>query len=218
LTAGRRRPRRNLGASQPSGDRGPTSLDGEGPADAPGKRELSLAQSIDERDPEADAVPGLTRDRNSRSEGRRSMCSAIHITSRTWLRPSSTREPSDPPLRVVPLFARSGVLGIELLHHRLGHTNINKERRRATVGRPAVHRARCRSHRRTRLPLQFSRLRVSPGHPDERDARLTPPSRAARGRELRRHRSAARSIGNDPSAGSPTETLLRLLLPLNDQV
>ena len=25
-------------------------------------------------------------------------------------------------------------------------------------------------------------------------------------------------IGNDPSAGSPTETLLRLLLPLNDQV
>ena len=25
-------------------------------------------------------------------------------------------------------------------------------------------------------------------------------------------------IGNDPSAGSPTETLLRLLLPLNDQI
>jgi hypothetical protein len=25
-------------------------------------------------------------------------------------------------------------------------------------------------------------------------------------------------ISNDPSAGSPTETLLRLLLPLNDQV
>ena len=27
-----------------------------------------------------------------------------------------------------------------------------------------------------------------------------------------------RKIGNDPSAGSPTETLLRLLLPLNHQV
>ena len=26
------------------------------------------------------------------------------------------------------------------------------------------------------------------------------------------------SLGNDPSAGSPTETLLRLLLPINDQV
>ena len=34
-------------------------------------------------DPEADAVPGLARDRNSRSEGRRSMCSAIHTSSRT---------------------------------------------------------------------------------------------------------------------------------------
>ena len=26
------------------------------------------------------------------------------------------------------------------------------------------------------------------------------------------------ALSNDPSAGSPTETLLRLLLPLNDQV
>ena len=29
---------------------------------------------------------------------------------------------------------------------------------------------------------------------------------------------ASHNIGNDPSAGSPTETLLRLLLPLNAQV
>ena len=29
------------------------------------------------------------------------MCPAIHITSRSWLRSSSTHEPSDPPLRVV---------------------------------------------------------------------------------------------------------------------
>lgn len=29
------------------------------------------------------------------------MCPAIHISSRSWLRSSSTREPSDPPLRVV---------------------------------------------------------------------------------------------------------------------
>ena len=29
---------------------------------------------------------------------------------------------------------------------------------------------------------------------------------------------AGRSLGNDPSAGSPTETLLRLHLPLNDKV
>jgi hypothetical protein len=32
------------------------------------------------------------------------MCPAIHITSRSWLRSSSTREPSDPPLRVVFFF------------------------------------------------------------------------------------------------------------------
>lgn len=31
-------------------------------------------------------------------------------------------------------------------------------------------------------------------------------------------RSAVQSFDNDPSAGSPTETLLRLLLPLNDKV
>lgn len=32
------------------------------------------------------------------------MCPAIHITSRSWLRSSSTHEPSDPPLRVVQRF------------------------------------------------------------------------------------------------------------------
>jgi hypothetical protein len=31
-------------------------------------------------------------------------------------------------------------------------------------------------------------------------------------------RDASLEFGNDPSAGSPTETLLRLLLPLNDPV
>ena len=31
-------------------------------------------------------------------------------------------------------------------------------------------------------------------------------------------KSASEIKDNDPSAGSPTETLLRLLLPLNDQV
>jgi hypothetical protein len=30
--------------------------------------------------------------------------------------------------------------------------------------------------------------------------------------------TSSKKINNDPSAGSPTETLLRLLLPLNDQV
>ena len=36
-----------------------------------------------------------------RSKYRCSMCPAIHINSRSWLRSSSMHEPSDPPLRVV---------------------------------------------------------------------------------------------------------------------
>ena len=44
---------------------------------------------------------GNTRSRNMRSRCRCSMCPAIHINSRSWLRSSSTHEPSDPPLRVV---------------------------------------------------------------------------------------------------------------------
>jgi len=39
-----------------------------------------------------------------RSRCRCSMCPAIHINSRSWLRSSSTREPSDPPHRVVFVF------------------------------------------------------------------------------------------------------------------
>ena len=39
-----------------------------------------------------------------RSRYRCSMCPAIHNNSRSWLRSSSTHEPSDPPLRVVFFF------------------------------------------------------------------------------------------------------------------
>ena len=46
-----------------------------------------------------------------RSRCRCSMCPAIHINSRSWLRSSSTHEPSDPPLRVVLLFHRSACRG-----------------------------------------------------------------------------------------------------------
>lgn len=46
---------------------------------------------------------GNTRGRNMRSRCRCSMCPAIHINSRSWLRSSSTHEPSDPPLRVVSI-------------------------------------------------------------------------------------------------------------------
>lgn len=44
---------------------------------------------------------GKTQGRNVRSKNQCSVCPAIHTKSRSWLRSSSTREPSDPPLRVV---------------------------------------------------------------------------------------------------------------------
>lgn len=52
-------------------------------------------------DPQTDVASGVTRSRNMRSRCRCSMCPAIHINSRSWLRSSSTHEPSDPPLRVI---------------------------------------------------------------------------------------------------------------------
>ena len=42
-------------------------------------------------------------------------------------------------------------------------------------------------------------------------------SQCSRGVDIVSHKRETK-CGNDPSAGSPTETLLRLLLPLNDQV
>ncbi|GIX73927.1 hypothetical protein CDAR_446771 [Caerostris darwini] len=52
-------------------------------------------------DPQTGEAPGETRGRNVRSKNQCSMCPAIHTKSRSWLRSSSTREPSDPLLRVV---------------------------------------------------------------------------------------------------------------------
>jgi hypothetical protein len=50
-------------------------------------------------------------------------------------------------------------------------------------------------------------------------SRVAPPGAARRGMLLAGSRwLGAVWLGNDPSAGSPTETLLRLLLPLNDRV
>ena len=214
-----RRPSPTLGdargrRARRGGTRGPTSA-------RPGL-------SVSERDPEADAVPGLTRNRNLRSEGRRSMCSAIHITSRTWLRPSSTREPSDPPSRVV----RATALLTCSRHHRSRHTGTQTQQsgHRATAGGPAAHRARCLasppSHSAAlSLPTSYAR------RPASGDRRLAPPSAAWEaddGRPVDNIVSRPESPQlsrpptfpahvNDPSAGSPTETLLRLLLPLNDR-
>lgn len=52
-------------------------------------------------DPQTGVALGMAQCRNVRSKRRCSMCPAIHISSRSWLRSSSTHEPSDPSLRVI---------------------------------------------------------------------------------------------------------------------
>ena len=119
-------------------------------------------------DPEPDGAPGVTRGRNMRSRCQCSMCPAIHINSRSWLRSSSTHEPSDPPLRVVTL--------IKFVSNR------------------------------NRIDFVINGVK----------GRSVKASPAARFGTTECHSSVC--TDNDPSAGSPTETLLRLLLPLDDTV
>src|SRR5271169_868888 len=78
---------------------------------------------------------------------------------------------------------------------------------------------RSSSMREPRDPLLKVLIQIS-----DSDTRRIPASRRRRSAEAR---IASTGLGlegpsgpfsNDPSAGSPTETLLRLLLPLNDQV
>lgn len=56
---------------------------------------------VSNTDPQTGVALGGPQGRNVRSNCRCSMCPAIHIISRSWLRSSSTHEPSDPPLGVV---------------------------------------------------------------------------------------------------------------------
>ena len=69
------------------------------------RRFNALARASSDRLDIADPQTGVAKrrplGRNMRSKCRCSMCPAIHINSRSWLRSSSTHEPSDPPPKVV---------------------------------------------------------------------------------------------------------------------
>lgn len=81
-----------------------------------------------------------------RSRCRCSMCPAIHINSRSWLRSSSTHEPSDPPLRVISFLAPSragSLIGL------------------GSIGRPATNETDRSRHRLTRNGRR--RIRSHPG-------------------------------------------------------
>ena len=52
-------------------------------------------------DPQTDVAAGITPMPQYAFKMSMFNVSAIHINSRSWLRSSSTHEPSDPPLRIV---------------------------------------------------------------------------------------------------------------------
>ena len=150
-----------------------------------------------------------------------SLKSAIHITYRISLRSSSMREPRDPLLKVVLKFwegskksqTRKSILGFIFVVCRkdMNHWTRRKSKAKRVLGaslktecyfekvlstNPTIHK-RCTGGKRMKsldLPACTCPRR---GPATTRKSLL---------------------FDNDPSAGSPTETLLRLLLPLNDTV
>ena len=145
-----------------------------------------------------------------------SLNSAIHITYRISLRSSSMREPRDPLLKVVydyyryidPLITFCNIRRGIWIHSTQGYASH-------------LRRAVCVS------ALSISHIRSSRSHPIV-DC-FQPPRLQKVHRWMNRVKTSvhmprrasynsSRIFNNDPSAGSPTETLLRLLLPLNDQV
>lgn len=97
----RSRSRASLRGTLPRPDRSSRDLGRRKPEPPvrPRRRKTSFCERLS--DPQTDVAPGRTRGRNVRSKNQCSMCPAIHTKSRSWLRSSSTREPSDPLLRVV---------------------------------------------------------------------------------------------------------------------
>ena len=135
-----------------------------------------------------------------------SLNSAIHITYRISLRSSSMREPRDPLLKVVseqfrtahapPLHASKSLTDPPKTAPPKGNPQEQVFPKRGQPGLEGkVHRGFVKVW--TRGAAAGAPQRVQP-------KRKTHPPLS--------------SFANDPSAGSPTETLLRLLLPLNDQV
>lgn len=119
--------------------------------------------------------------------------SAIHTTYRISLRSSSMREPRYPLPRVIPsLFRATGA-------------------RHSRGPKPAVFRCTLAS-----IPRRV--LIAEPSSPAGREGPRGRGGTTAPESSVTVRASSYSGIDNDPSAGSPTETLLRLLLPLNDKV
>ena len=161
------------------------------------------------------------------------MCPAIHISSRSWLRSSSTHEPSDPPLRIVLFnFCFRGPWGTSppadlpdrVTSRRGKRENGEREVEEGPPIKPRDHRGPPPDRT---APDEAKRVLPCERQTPTRARRRTGvrPARAGGGGGVPKHddddddrAEVSGNNVNDPSAGSPTETLLRLLLPLNDQV
>ena len=139
------------------------------------------------------------------------MCPAIHINSRSWLRSSSTHEPSDPPRRMI-LGSFVGLTGARARP---------RKRQRADRGRPRtglVDEARLRvcftfsgGRNWTRVWAAARRRLIEPGCETE----LHRPRRRGRtGTRLRRRESRTKAIGRPAiGAGSLGRTGTRKPIP-----
>ena len=205
------------------------------PADAPGdlerrrRRGAATSRHPDRRrrndDDDGPAEPGNGRsDRRAAGLTDGAICvqrlddslnSAIHTRYRSSRRSSSMHEPRGPPLKVVLCFS---VLARLRPSHESVPTLWRTERssRERGAGKDRLDRGGGPLFDGLRSPRAASPVRPPPAAGNR--ARC---GRAADGHGARVALPLARRerrFGNDPSAGSPTETLLRLLLPLNDQV
>ena len=129
-----------------------------------------------------------------------SRSSAIRITYRISLRSSSLWDPRHPLLKVVIDYtarrARDSKSSLDSV------TGFSSVWRRSSASRPA--------HAGARFAPGLVYISLAPGAP------CTVYRQVASGTSSRG--SKVWNSDNDPSAGSPTETLLRLHLPLNDKV
>ena len=147
-----------------------------------------------------------------------SLNSAIHITYRISLRSSSLREPRYPSTGVVVRFvvgrARVYMKNIDSYARWGGEEHSNARHQHAP-------------ERRARGNSELPRAAACPRAPNPRHTGAgggtQRPSRRTTGGPYSKEQEPVRTgfgmdTGNDPSAGSPTETLVRLLLPLTNNV
>ena len=138
--------------------------------------------------------------------------SAIHSAYRISLRPSSLFEPRHPSLKVVNVW---------LLRNKTA-SKVCVERRDPRQGRPEGRRLGRQPRALQGRELSTSAVRPQQAPLAAARARRAVDAIASQARPPHRRCTVMvveRMLRvNDPSAGSPTETLLRLLLPLSDKV